>query len=40
MKILIVVFWEKIHVGQFDLFALMPFFAVWLGMIDIEPGHC
>ena len=40
MKVLLVVFWEKIHVGQFDLFAFTPFFTVWLGMVNIEPGHC
>ena len=38
MKILLVVFWEKFHLGQFDLFR--PFFTVWLSMVEIEPGHC
>ena len=38
MKILLAIFWEKFYLGQFDLFRL--FFTVWLGMVEIEPGHC
>ena len=38
MKILLVVFQEKFHVGQFDLFRL--YFTVSLGIVKIEPGHC
>ena len=38
MKILLVVCWEKSHLGQFDLFR--PSFTVWLGMVEIESGHC
>ena len=38
MKILLVVFWEKFHLGQFDLFR--PFFTVWLALVEIESGHC
>ena len=38
MKLLLVVFWEKIHLGQFDRFR--PFFTVSLGMVEIESGYC
>ena len=38
MKNLSVAFWEKIHLAQFDL--IRPFSSVWLGMVEIEPGHC
>ena len=38
MKIFLVVFWEKISFGQFDLFRSI--FNVWLGVVKIEPGHC
>ena len=37
MKILLVAFQEKNHLGQFDLFR--SFFTVWLGMVEIEPGY-
>ena len=37
MKILLVAFQEKIHLGQFDLFR--SFFTVWLGMVEIERGY-
>ena len=37
MKILLVAFQEKIHLGQFDLFR--SFFTVWLGMVKIERGY-
>ena len=41
MKILFVVFWEKKFIwGNFIFLAIRPFFTVWLGMIEIEPGHC
>ena len=31
MKILLVVFWEKIHLGQFDLFSLQTIFYCLIG---------
>ena len=37
MKILLVAFQEKNHLGQFD--PLRSFFTVWLGMVEIEPGY-
>ena len=37
MKILLVAFPEKSHLGQFDLFR--SFFTFWLGMVEIEPGY-
>ena len=38
IKILLVVFQKKVHLGQFDLFR--SFLTIWLGMAEIEPGHC
>ena len=35
MKILFVVFREKIYLGQFDLFALRPL-TVWLGIVKLS----
>ena len=40
MKILLVVFREKIHLGQFDLFSLEAIFYCLIGHGQIEPGHC
>ena len=37
MKILLVAFQGKIHLGQFDLFR--SFFTVWFSMVKIEPGY-
>ena len=37
MKFFLVVSWETISFGQFDLFR--PFYNVWLGVVKIEPGH-
>ena len=31
-------FKKKIYLGQFDLFR--PFLKVWLGIVEIESGHC
>ena len=36
MKILLVVFREKIHLGQFDLFSLEAIFYVCLGMVKLS----
>ena len=41
MKILLVVFWEKKFCwGNLIFLSFRPFFTVWLGMVEIEPGHC
>ena len=37
MKVLLVIFREKFHLGLFDLFR--PFFTVCLDMVEIESGH-
>ena len=36
MKILLVGFQEKIHLGQFDFLAFGPFFTVWLGIVKLS----
>ena len=38
VEISLVVFEEKFNLGQFDI--LGSFFIVWLGMVEIELGHC
>ena len=40
MKILLVVFREKIHLRQFDLFSLEAIFYSLIGHGQIELGHC
>ena len=40
MEILLVVFREKIHLGQFDLFSLKAIFYFLIGHGQIESGHC
>ena len=39
MKLLL--FFKKNFIWSNLIFlALRPFFTVWLGMVEIEPGHC
>ena len=39
MTILLVVFQEKTHLAQFDLFSLLVIFYCLIGHGQIEPGH-
>ena len=40
MKILLVVFLEKSHLGQFDIFSLSAIFYCLIRHGQIGPGHC